>query len=202
MQVTCFLKHLQAQVLGVSLSLEAVVHNLIPYYFTVAYNLLYMYMLPTACKYIPFHTIATKTGIQLKPASTMQSGQQKRATVPLRPQASHTVQLVSVQHPNSQQGIPRRLLQQMQCVEAQEAVKQQDFVHLKPQQSRNTKQQDHPSPAPRKKAVGRPVQQGAERTNSRQPQCTLSSNASAVIRSKMFQPIASPQYDYHFPVSF
>ena len=159
-------------------------------------------MLPTTCKYIPFHTIATKTGIQLKPASTMQSGQQKRATVPLRPQASHTVQLVSVQHPNSQQGIPQRSLQHMQRAEAYKAVKQQDFVHLIPQQSRYTKEQDHPSPASRQKAVGRPVQQGAERTSSRQPQCTLSSNASAVIMSKMFQPIASPQYDYHFPVSF
>jgi len=159
-------------------------------------------MLSTACNYIPLHIIATETGIQLKPASIMQSGQQKRATVPLRQQARHTVQLVSVQHPSSHQGIPQRSLQQMQCAEAQEQVKQQDFVHLKPQQSRYVKQQDHASPALQPKAVKIPVQQGAQRTDSRQSQCTLSSSASAVTRSKMFQPITSPQYDYHFPVSF
>lgn len=159
-------------------------------------------MLSTACNYIPFRTIATETGIQLKPASTIQSGQQKRATIPLRPQASHTVQLVSVEHPNSHQRIPQRSLQQIQCAEAQEQVKQQDFVHLKPQQSRYAKQRDHPSPALQQKSVKIPVQQGAQRTDSRQPHCTLSPNASAVTRSKMFQPIASPQYDYHFPVSY
>jgi len=135
-----------------------------------------------SCKtiYITFCTIAAKSGIQLKPASNMELGQQKPTPVPLRPQASHPVQ-ASVQQPNSKQGIPRRSTQQAQQAGLQEpAVKKAD-VHLNPLQSRRLKQQDHPNPTLRQKAVESPVQQGAQITTSEQPQCKIPSHASAAV---------------------
>ena len=110
----------------------------------------------------------------------MQLGQQKPTPVPLRPQASHIVQ-ASVQQPNSQQGIPRRSTQQAQQAGLQEpAVKKAD-VHLNPLQSRRVKQQDHPNPTLRQKAVERPVEQGAQTTTSQQPQCRIPSHAPAAV---------------------
>jgi len=118
----------------------------------------------------------------------MQLGQKKPTPVPLRPQESHTVQ-ASVQQPNSQQGIPRRSTQQAQQAGLQEpAVKKAD-VHLNPLQSRRVKQQDHPNPTLRQKAVERPVEQGAQTTTSQQPQCRIPSHASAAVtKSPKFQP--------------
>jgi len=66
--------------------------------------------------YSTFCTIAAESGIQLKPASNMQLGQQKPTSVLLRPQASHTVR-VPVQQPNSQQEIPRGSTQQAKQAE-------------------------------------------------------------------------------------
>ena len=143
-----------------------------------------------SCKtiYITFCTIAAKSGIQLKPASNMQLGQQKPTPVPLRPQASHTVQ-ASVQQPNSQQRIPRRSTQQAQQAGLQEPAEKKADIHLNPLQSRHVKQQDHPNPTLRQKAVERPVEKGAQTTTSQQPQCKIPSHApAAVTKSPKFEP--------------
>ena len=159
-------------------------------------------MLQITCKVIGFCTIAAERGVHLKPVSTTKLGQQKPAPVPLRPQASHPVQLVSVQHPNSQQGIPRRSVQKTKHTGTQTPAAKQLDVHLKSQLSKCVEQQDRPNPTLQQGAVKGPLQQGAQRANSQQPGCTLSSSGSAVTtRSPTVQHVVSPEYDLHFPVS-
>ena len=111
---------------------------------------------------------------------------------PLRPQASHTVQIV--QQPNSQHGIPRRSAQQVQRTMTQEPAVKQPYIKPTQQKSRRVEQRGCPRPTLQQNAVERPLQQGAQRTTSQQPlHTTVTSSTSGVLTnlSPNFQPLVS-----------